>query len=221
MIRQGWRNEGWRHSLAAKGIKTNNKYFKVHKKFAQGVWGFEDSETKKFFNNQAEVDAFNKENAEKEFEQQMHQSKNETEILTAIKNFDEKKKNGYMKGKLKAIAATLDSATDDGSNPTRNTERPNFEVRNRYDFAEKMRQEANAELDAAVERGDISYDQAAVFWKTDFQQANDDYLDERTNADQYRKDVAMKLKRVTTPVPVMGVSDKDHGSLLPQKEEMQ
>ena len=27
MIRKGWRNEGWRHSLASRGIKTNSPYF--------------------------------------------------------------------------------------------------------------------------------------------------------------------------------------------------
>ena len=36
MIRQGWRNEGWRHSLASRGIKTNS-YMKG--KIASGSWG--------------------------------------------------------------------------------------------------------------------------------------------------------------------------------------
>lgn len=153
MIRKGWKNEGWRHSLAAKGIKTNSPYMK-HKV--------------------------------------------------------------YHKGKLKATAKFL---LDDGSNPGKNVERPDFATEDRLDYANSVRADAKQELEAAQQRGEITYDQAETFWKQDFKQEFDDFLDKRFTAEQFKKQVERKIQRVTTSVPIIGVSDEDQGSLLPQKED--
>lgn len=147
MIRKGWRGQSYRHSLAARGIKTNNV---------------------------------------------------------------------YMKGKLKATAKFL---LDDGSNPGKNVERPDFATEDRLDFANNVRAEAKRDMDAAIERGDVTYAQCEEFWKSDFKRDFDDFLDKRVTAEQFKKQVDIKVKRVTTPVPVVGVSNKDQGSLMPKKED--
>jgi hypothetical protein len=147
MMRKGWRGQSYRHSLAARGIKTNNV---------------------------------------------------------------------YMKGKMASMAKSL---MDDGSNREKHIETPDFQVENKLTFANTVREEANQDLLAAQDRGDVSFAQIEDFWDNDFKQEFNDFKERRFTAEQFQQNVRTKVKRVTTPVPVMGVSDQDHGSLIPKKED--
>jgi hypothetical protein len=97
---------------------------------------------------------------------------------------------------------------DDGSNPTRNAEVPQFAAESRLQMAEGVRAEANEELLAAEGRGDVNFSQIEDFWERDFRQEFEDFKDKRTTADQFRANVKMKVKRVTTPVPVVGIKEE-------------
>lgn len=86
----GWRNESYRHYLAAKGIKTN--YMKLKRKYSQGIYGFEQVETGKFYADEAEAkradDEYMRREAEgkqkeREAEERIRAGK-EKEVLAAV-----------------------------------------------------------------------------------------------------------------------------------------
>jgi hypothetical protein len=130
MRRTGWRNDSWRHSLAARGIPTG--------------------------------------------------------------------KRRYNKGK---IAKFL---TSDGR-----AETADFAAEMKLREVETVREDAFQELRAAEERGDISFSQAQDFFERDFKDEVKDFLDNKRTAEQFRAGVKTKIMRVTQPVQVMGVSNRE------------
>lgn len=107
---KGWRNESWRHSLAAKGVKT---------------------------------------------------------------------KQQYMKGKLAMLMET--KKTD---------EEEMFKVRQ----LDNVREESFRDLNEAVERGKMTADDAARFWKDDFEPEKDLFMNNGQPFEQFRENVARKRK---------------------------
>lgn len=91
--RSGWFGERHRHYLAAKGISTA-RYMAIRREYAQGVYGYKDTDSKKFFPTEAAAKEYVAEQDEKrkqlDVKLQMKQAEYEKGILDELKEKEEK-----------------------------------------------------------------------------------------------------------------------------------